>query len=243
METKYGTTEWYQGKNNTTRTVLNGIPVQMNGVLFPGDVLNRAKIAAKKDTTYLGCGPIVMIGMADFFARYLGYTEISVNPYDDFYQEKLSTEILKNTVTWDVNTDNYGVQTFSLLGYCVDGFNSVMVTIYIIQSKPTLIGTSSDGLIPIWEPVQNKTNRELLKSKFLEYVAVNSSNTEYDNSKEIGNEYVYTFKRLSEREINDSGRFNHNIHDIINLDIDLNYGISVLSNWDLRLLQLHIQQI
>ncbi len=126
LQTKYGTQNWHKGKHNTTETVSNGIPIEMQSNIFTRDRLNNAMVAANKNTTYPGCGAIAMIGVADFFARYLGYTEISTNPNDIILQEKIAEEILKNVHSWDVTDANNQTQTIAMPWSCASGFNKVM---------------------------------------------------------------------------------------------------------------------
>lgn len=126
---------------------------------------------------------------------------------------------------------SYGGNAFSATS--IDSFNNNYDLWYpSIASKPTLIGTSNDGLIPIWsflpERYNTTANKNMFYQKFLDYVKENNISNNYLPIN-IGDTYKYTFERTSEKRITDSGRFKHNQRDIINLDTDLEYGIAVLA--------------
>lgn len=126
LQAKYGTQNWHKENHNTTEKVLGVKPIEMQSNIFESDRLDNAMIAAGKKTKYAGCGPVAIIGMVDFFARYFGYSEISINPDDIILQEKIAEEVLRNIKTRDVNTSNYGKQTLALPWDCTEGFNYVM---------------------------------------------------------------------------------------------------------------------
>ncbi len=99
-----------------------------------------------------------------------------------------------------------------------------------IESKPLLIGTSSDGLIPIWELLPSSTNSKDkmdLINGYNDYVNKNNIIEKYESKKV--DTYDYTFIRDDEKRITDQGRFVHDVHDTIHLDTDLKYSIQVLS--------------
>lgn len=112
-----------------------------------------------------------------------------------------------------------------------DNYQSWYSTIY---SRPALIGTTSDGLIPLWEliPKTYTMNHKLIiYNYFRSYVNENGLNcNDYQSNRISENSYSVTMNvRASERTITDEGRFQHNIYDKIDLDIDLEYGIGVLA--------------
>lgn len=126
LQNKYGTNRWVRGKHNTTSTVSNGIPIEMQ-YTNQYDTIKAICQELQLKTKYGGCGPIAMIGMADFFSRYYGYKEIINNPDDGEQQKELIKEILRNIATYEVaNSAGTGKETLSLPGDCVDGFNKVM---------------------------------------------------------------------------------------------------------------------
>lgn len=117
LKNKYGTQNWNKGEHNTTETVSNGIPIEMQGENhYEESVIKEICSELGLKTTYGGCGPIAMIGMADFFARYLGYTEIIENPNDVEQQKELIREFLDKELmpTMEVNDpDGDGKQTLT----------------------------------------------------------------------------------------------------------------------------------
>lgn len=65
LSKKYGTTDWSIGKNNTTKTVSNAIPIEMQYTnLYEKPVIKSICKELGLKTEYGGCGPIAMIGMA-----------------------------------------------------------------------------------------------------------------------------------------------------------------------------------
>lgn len=81
LKQKYGTNDWTKGKHNTTETISRGIPIEMQNT-SQYDMIGRICEDPNMDldSSYGGCGPIAMIGMADFFSRIYGYKEIINNP-------------------------------------------------------------------------------------------------------------------------------------------------------------------
>ncbi len=130
LQKKYGTTDWRIGKNNTTKTVSNAIPIEVQYTnLYEKPVIESICKELELKTKYGGCGPIAMIGMADFFARYLGYNEIIRNP-DDLEQQKvlvkefLSEDIIPTMEIYDSSVNKK--QTLSLPWDCESGFNKIL---------------------------------------------------------------------------------------------------------------------
>lgn len=122
---------------------------------------------------------------------------------------------------------SYGGNAF--FANSIDSFNQRYDLWYpTIQSNPTLIGTTSDGLIPIWELVPNLKNRTAMQLQYFRYIAEKNNNTEFENNSLTGDEYVYNYYRSAEKKITDEGRFIHGIYDIIKLD-EMQYGIRALS--------------
>lgn len=96
LQTKYGTQNWHKENGNTTEKVLGVKPIEMKSSIFEQDRLDNAMVAVGKKTKYAGCGPVAIIGMVYFFARYFGYSEISINPDNIILQEKIAEEVLRN---------------------------------------------------------------------------------------------------------------------------------------------------
>lgn len=132
LQTKYGTTGWRKSEHNTTETVSNAIPVEMQyATTYSEKMIKDVCKELNLKSSYGGCGPIAMIGMADFFARYLGYTEIINNPDDLGQQKELIKEFLnQNTIPTmeivDPDPNSTGKQTLALPWNCAKGFNQVM---------------------------------------------------------------------------------------------------------------------
>ena len=130
LKATYGTQDWYRKEYNTTEKVLNVKPIEMQDTnLYEKAVIEEICKELKLKSSYGGCGPIAMIGMADFFARCFGYDEIIKNPDDLEQQKQLIREFLNPKIisTIEVNDPNgSGKQTLALPWDCADGFNEVM---------------------------------------------------------------------------------------------------------------------
>ena len=130
LQSKYGTQDWYREEYNTTEKVLHVKPIEMqNANLYEKAIIEGICKELNLKSTYGGCGPIAMIGMADFFARCFGYDEIIKNPDDVEQQKELIREFLNPEIisTIEVNDPNgSGKQTLSLPWDCANGFNEVM---------------------------------------------------------------------------------------------------------------------
>lgn len=136
---KYPSYTWSILSENTTKNVSNHIPVNMQNVEFPKEDIQQAIINSGSNSSYGGCGPIAMIGLLDYFARYLGYIEIMDNPQDASQRIRLATDILESIHTYELpklsnNTEEYsGIglysgdkNTLALPGDCASGVNKVL---------------------------------------------------------------------------------------------------------------------
>lgn len=88
----------------------NHIPVDMGSTSFPSkDIENAIMLAGVEGKTdYGGCGPIAAMGILDYFARYLGYREIIVDPTDSDLRTLLAAEVLSNTYFSIFSSDEKG---------------------------------------------------------------------------------------------------------------------------------------
>ena len=110
-----------------------------------------------------------------------------------------------------------------------------------IQRNPTLIRTSSDGLVPLWNLLPKEYNSSFYKDKMLSFYnsyvkTYNSSIDNYYNKplSELKYETEEKSIRKATYKITDSGRFNHNKHDLIYLDDYLNYSIDILESYGFK---------
>lgn len=81
LVSKYSDYTWYQDNYTSTKDVSSAIPINMQGINFPKSEIQQAIINTGVASSYGGCGPIAMMGILDYFARYLGYNEIMEDPY------------------------------------------------------------------------------------------------------------------------------------------------------------------
>lgn len=101
LKSRYSDYNWIKddSRSSLTSDVSNYIPIEMQLDYFKDEEIKIAIKAANvaDKTNYGGCGPIASLGILDYFARYLGYTEIINDPNDSNQRIKLATEILSRT--------------------------------------------------------------------------------------------------------------------------------------------------
>ena len=150
---------WNKYSGKIMSEVSNAVPINVQGDLFPQRIIAQAINNLNLSTSYGGCGPIAMIGIIDYLARYLGFTEFMNDPNSDSDRVLLVEKILNQCPTFEVNTPN-GIQTLMLPWSYAPAFNRVM----------RVYGLSSDihanvmmKLIPgrqklYWDTVVNNIN-------------------------------------------------------------------------------------
>lgn len=82
-----------------TEDVSHFYPVNVGGKFFPQSEIEQAIHLADVDrfTDYGGCGPIAVMGVFDYFARYLGYSSLLPNPNDSACRIDLAAAVMRNT--------------------------------------------------------------------------------------------------------------------------------------------------
>ena len=93
---------WALGKENSALTsdVSSAVPIEMkNQSSFPDEDIKKAIVLAgiEDKTNYGGCGPIAEMGILDYFARYLNYSEIIADPPDSDKRVELAKTVFSNT--------------------------------------------------------------------------------------------------------------------------------------------------
>ena len=98
-----GTWKRINSDSANTADLTSAIPLEINHKLpsvLPfneGEIQQAIQNANVSDkTNYGGCGPIAIMGVMDYFARYLGFNFF--NPNDSLSRIDLATHILKNTI-------------------------------------------------------------------------------------------------------------------------------------------------
>ena len=92
---------WFRNasKSSETSKVTGHVPINVQDDSYFEEELQAAIARAnlEETTNYGGCGPIAAIGALDYFARYLGYTEIIDDVMDSEKRISLATEVMSNT--------------------------------------------------------------------------------------------------------------------------------------------------
>lgn len=118
-----------------------------------------------------------------------------------------------------------------------------------IESNPSLIRTTSDGLIPLWNLLPDKYNDETYKNIMLNFYkeyAINyykTTSSEYDKGALTSLTYESGEKliRSMTYRIDDSGRFVHDKHDIINVNELTHYGVDILKAHNYKFVDVNIK--
>ena len=114
-------------ESGKTADVTNAIPLNVNeigsGLPFNQEEIKKAikKANVENKTSYGGCGPIALMGILDYFARYIGFD--IYNPNDSSSRIDVATKIFNNTDFSILgNKDN----TFIWPEDVVDAFNDTV---------------------------------------------------------------------------------------------------------------------
>lgn len=163
----YSSYEWIKDPDSSAYTsdVSNGIPKELRTNNFYSDcelslAIQRAHVSNK--TNYGGCGPIAIMGILDYFSRYLGYKEFIENPDDRNQRITLATEVLsrttfslygnvENSLVWPLDLGNI-IDSFAYTLGLSSAINVVIYPSYFGNSKNTFwsnIKFNIDRGIPI----------------------------------------------------------------------------------------------
>ncbi len=114
-----------------------------------------------------------------------------------------------------------------------------------IDEYPGLIGTSSDGLIPLWNFLPSNYDTAYYKNKMITWYEKYTN--DYNNAvytQYFPNDYTatdYKLVRAEKYRINDSGRFVHNKHDVINLNEFSDLSYEQLKSYGYRYIDVYVK--
>lgn len=94
--------DWKKENSNTTSYTTYGVPINMQGEAFPKSEIRIAINNTKVKSDYGGCGPIAMMGIFDYFSRYLGYKEYIENVNSSEDRISLAEMVLRKSKTFEV---------------------------------------------------------------------------------------------------------------------------------------------
>lgn len=110
----YKSTDWHLTEKKSMKDVSGNIPIEVRDddndgkhdeidkLYFPKSDIDAAIEASGIASTYGGCGPIAMIGIMDYFARYRNYTSIMANPLNSNDRVNLAYDIFTYTKTYEI---------------------------------------------------------------------------------------------------------------------------------------------
>lgn len=105
LEQEYGNVIWISTETKKTSDVSNAIPLNMKGPSFPSADFDEAVRRSGISSSYGGCGSIAMVGILDYFARYLGYNTITKDPFDREDRIRLVTDVFMETRQWNLGNN------------------------------------------------------------------------------------------------------------------------------------------
>lgn len=138
FEEKYAqSTDWSMISSKSTADVSGYLPIEMQGGdsdMFPSSDIDTAIGTSGIESSYGGCGPIAMIGVMDYFARYLGYTSIIDDPTNSTDRILLAYDVFTTTITYEMPALSVEVSNEALYSFPEDDVatigNSVDVLAY-----------------------------------------------------------------------------------------------------------------
>ena len=143
LSTEYSDYTWSSSTFRKTNLVSNGNPVNVGGNEFPQWNVESGLSQSTSGSSYGGCGPIALIGVLDYFGRYLGYNEIIADTSSSSDRILLAKEVFNTTNTYEVGFgDDQG--TLSFPWDLRDSFNTII-------SNHNLSGVISATCI--WTPI------------------------------------------------------------------------------------------
>ena len=122
LELEYPGYTWESTILRKTSHVSNGIPINVQTFAFPYDDIESAIGILELPTSYGGCGPIAMLGILDYFSRYLDYSEIITDPTCSSDRIQLAVEVLEEVDTYSSNPNQTSTNPFDY----ETGFNNLM---------------------------------------------------------------------------------------------------------------------
>lgn len=130
------------------RKVTGNIPIEVKGEdsdLFPTSDIETAIQTSGIESSYGGCGPLAMIGVLDYFSRYMNYTSIMNNPTESFDRTRLAYDVFKTTKTYQTSFSDKnqsislfsdgGKSTTTFPGDYVSAFNKLMTDNYHLDKQ------------------------------------------------------------------------------------------------------------
>lgn len=102
LKNNYGDVSWFTSSKRQTSDVSGAIPLNMKGPEFPNRIFDEAVDRSGIKSSYGGCGSIAMVGILDYFARYLNYKTIMADPYNDEDMIRLVTDVFSETTQWNL---------------------------------------------------------------------------------------------------------------------------------------------
>lgn len=125
-QNNYQSSGWQRTESCYTDDVTGAHPINMKDDSFPVTDIDRAIQNTNFNSSYGGCGPIAMMGVLDYFARFLNYDEIMESPISSIERIALAECVFSHSTTYDMSFFANGPATFMTTWDYSAAFNAVI---------------------------------------------------------------------------------------------------------------------
>lgn len=234
-EKYYLSTGWRITSKKSVKDVSGHLPVEVKGSdtdLYPTSDIETAIETSGIASSYGGCGPLAMIGILDYFARYENYTSIMNNPQNSTDRIQLAYDVFTETNTIEMpklkneeavlareSTSTFsggGKNTLTLPGDYVNAFNSLMSTKYNLNNQ--LSAHSQGWMLTSLSSKINKIKQSIdLGLPVTVYAGLAGSG-------DLGNHYVNVYEYQNWMGIDRDGKAINNV--VFNVRVNWGWGQS-----------------
>ena len=164
LEAEYPGYTFSMAESHETSEASGAIPLEMNEAPYPPSFFNDViEEVPNMNASYAGCGPIAMVGIMDYFSRYLNYTTLISNVED--YDEKFdfTKSVFQRCHTYDLTFFNNGPAVFMTPWDYAYAFNSTMnvshiSNLIVAHDYWTMLGGRMDSY---WDIITNSIDNGL----------------------------------------------------------------------------------
>ena len=232
------TSNWNCISHKSTANTTGCVPINVQGSAFPNEDVLAALKKTGIDSSYGGCGPIAMMGILDYFSRYLGYTSIMNDPTDEEDRIALAYQVFMNTTTYtsglfSSKASDYGAALYSDAGDkstitypwdYVDGFNTIMKEYYHLDEQ---IKADYTGILTSKNTKINKIKQSIDKG-YPSTIYVSAGGSGY-----FGNHFVNVYAYETWQGVDGEGNITENTVFVVRVNWKWSDGYIFLMDADL----------
>lgn len=123
LDDNYSNYSWYKKDDILTRKASGNIPLEMYDTEYSYDVLKEGLDKTNSSSSYGGCGSIAMIGILDYFGRYLNFDTIIQNPNLRDNRVFLAEEVFSETNSYELPGGNTLITPWDYKSSCNNFFS------------------------------------------------------------------------------------------------------------------------